>query len=299
MDMDPGHLVAVLRTRSRAECNEAALVLHAVGVGAETRFEDGWWLVCVDPEEAQEAREQLESYADENRRRHEPPAAPPMVEDGTRGIYAYAAIITLFAVLKDHAMLGVDWLAAGRMHAGAVTSGEWWRVVTALTLHLDLGHIASNLFFGCIFGLFAGRYMGSGVAWTCILLSGAFGNALNAIIQPDSHRAVGASTAVFGALGLLAAWIVARRRFQRLKRAERWAPIMAAFMLLAYTGAGGERTDVLAHVTGFLAGGALGFAAGRIPQHWLSSGWVQKRAAALGAIILGVAWLFAVAAWNG
>lgn len=296
MDFDADQLVTVLRTRSRAECNEAALVLHAVGLGAEVRFEDGWWLVRVAPGEVPEAREQLESYADENRRAPEPPATPPTVEDGKRGVYAYAAVITLFAVLKDHAMFGIDWLAAGRMHAGSVTSGEWWRVVTALTLHVDFGHIASNLVFGAVFGLFAGRYMGSGVAWTFILLSGAFGNALNAVIQPDSHRAVGASTAVFGALGLLAAWMVARRRFQRLKRAERWAPVMGAFMLLAYTGAGGERTDVLAHVTGFLAGGALGFAAGRIPQHWLHSGWVQKRAAALAAIILGLAWLFALAA---
>ena len=98
------------------------------------------------------------------------------IESGLVGAAAYAGVLILFAAVEDLTLLGIDWRAAGRLHAGDVLGGEWWRTVTALTLHLDLGHLTANLAFGLFFGLFAGRYLGSGLAWCSILLAGAGGN---------------------------------------------------------------------------------------------------------------------------
>ena len=69
--------------------------------------------------------------------------------------------------------------------------------------------------------------------------------------------AVGASTAVFGAVGLLAGRGVA----QRLRRGELglriWVPLAAGLALIAMLGTG-ERSDIWAHGFGFLAGSFLG-----------------------------------------
>jgi rhomboid protease GluP len=180
-----------------------------------------------------------------------------------------------------------------------VQSGQWWRAWTALTLHLDGAHLAANLAAGIWFGYLAARQIGSGNAWFLIVTGAASANLLEALCGPPSHRAVGASTAVFTALGLLAAhsW---RMRYSKAQRwAMRWAPLVGGAVLLGWfgagTGAGDESTDVVAHALGFVVGMLLGALAAqpaanqalaRIPQ-WLGG------LAALGSIAL--AWACALA----
>jgi MYXO-CTERM domain-containing protein len=124
-------------------------------------------------------------------------------------------------------------------------------------------------------------------------LAGAFGNALNAALRPAEHSAIGASTAVFGALGLLAACAWRQRRRFEVGRLRRWTPIIGGVLLLGYTGTGGERTDVLAHVTGFLSGVATGVvfsALGRRIEFKPRS----QAAIGLGTLaVLAVCWLLA------
>ncbi|MCO6437934.1 MAG: rhomboid family intramembrane serine protease [Phycisphaerae bacterium] len=143
-------------------------------------------------------------------------------------------------------------------HAEAIRHGEVWRTITALTLHADGLHLVSNLLFGGLFGLFAGQILGSGVAWLSILLAGGAGNLLNAWIREPQHTSIGASTAVFATLGMVAALSWSRRMPGRRSWMLRLAPLIGAAVLLSFLGTGGERTDVLAHVTGFTSGAALG-----------------------------------------
>ena len=39
-----------------------------------------------------------------------------------------------------------------------------------------------------LFGLFVGRYLGSGFGWLLVLISGALGNALNAWLRSEERR---------------------------------------------------------------------------------------------------------------
>ncbi|MEY2919071.1 MAG: hypothetical protein RL261_376, partial [Pseudomonadota bacterium] len=56
-----------------------------------------------------------------------------------------------------------------------------------------------------------------------------------------------------------------RRRADSGERwAYRWAPLIAGVFLLGFTGVGGENTDVLAHLTGFITGSATGWWLGRL-----------------------------------
>lgn len=286
----------VFRTPDRGLCGEAALVLEAAGL-RPMRHDLGAECLLVVPRHAvAQARREIDAWQAENKAvRPEPPPRPPLA-DGRPGVIGYALLMVLVALLVANFALGKDWLAAGRIDGAAMRAGEWWRAITALTLHADPAHMAANIFFGGLFGWFAGRYLGSGVAWLLILLGGVCGNLVNVLMLGFHHRAIGASTAVFAALGLLGSLAWSGRRGSARGRLYRWGPIIAAVALLAYTGAGGERTDIGAHIWGFVAGLGVGLVAARMPQALLLRNKVQLLAglAALGAVAL--AWTLALAA---
>jgi rhomboid protease GluP len=280
----------------RAPVAERSLVLTAMELEHALVNGGSGWQLRVPAEVAREARAELATYEQENRPRR---AAEPVreIESGAVGAAAYAGVLILFAAVEDLTLLGIDWRAAGRLDAGDVLAGEWWRTVTALTLHLDLGHLTANLAFGLFFGLFAGRYLGSGLAWCSILLAGAAGNGLNALLQAAEHRAVGASTAVFAALGLLSAYVWRRGYLRTLSWPRRLAPVVAGIALLAYTGTGDENTDVVAHLTGFACGFGLGLVYGQRPQPVSLAPRLQWVSGGFACLVVGMSWWLAATAW--
>src|SRR5271170_4932132 len=173
------------------------------------------------------------------------------------GSMGYMLILLLIAYFAGIGLFGADWLSSGALDAGAAR--EWWRALTALTLHLDQEHLLGNLLFGVFAGMAAGRLLGPGVAWATILGAAALANTVEIFITPATHRAVGASTAVFAALGLLAglAWRQGLNLQQR--RWYRWAPLIAGICLLTLLGAGNAHVDVLGHGLGFLMGVGVGW----------------------------------------
>jgi membrane associated rhomboid family serine protease len=170
------------------------------------------------------------------------------------GIFGYTLVICIVAWLAGDGAFGENWLAAGRIDGELIRSGEWWRLFTALTLHSGVKHIVSNLGFGVMFGLFAGRLLGSGVAWFAIVMTGAFGNLLNTLLLESAHRSIGASTAVFAALGLVAGYVWRAKLMSQERWPYRFGPIVGGFALLMYTGTGDANTDIGAHLMGFLSG---------------------------------------------
>ena len=292
MDQTPGSIETAVKTRQRRECLELRLVLEAAGIASEAVHRDGWWLLIVNRNDLDHARAELEDYRREN------PVRPtgqhkvvPVYGGSATAVFAYAAVIILVFVMN----MRWDLMPAGQMQAGRVMAGEWWRTVTALTLHLDVEHIAANLVFGVVFGLLAGGALGGGVAWLAIVIAGALGNLVNAIVQAPTHTSIGASTAVFAALGMIVAHALRSWGSESEKPLKRWSPLIGGILLFAYTGVGGERTDVLAHVTGFLAGMSIGWFGCRLPQDWLASGNVQKWSALAALGIVTAAWIVGIA----
>jgi len=290
----------VSRTTHRKECAELQLVLAAIGIQAETIHQDGHWLLTVSHDDLPSAIAELESYRRENPEtaagdRSNASTPVPLYGGAATAVGVYLGAVVLIDVLANQHVLDLNWYQAGQMHAGSVVAGQWWRVVTALTLHSDLEHILSNLLFGAVFGFLAGRILGGGVAWLGIVLAGALGNFMNALVQPPAHLSIGASTAVFAALGMivshsLQAWTLVQQKPTAMKR---WSPLIGGAILFAYLGIGGEHTDVLAHVTGFLAGLLIGWIGCRISGHWLSMRTVQLLAGFGAIVIVGAAWLMA------
>jgi membrane associated rhomboid family serine protease len=279
-----------------AQCSERALVLRTQGIGAEVVPSGGGFALVVNPSDAVNAQREIDSWQRENE--NWPPRHTPVRHhylDGWPGVMVYVFVMCLgFALSSAHAG-GLNWFGAGKVDAGLVSDGQWWRTVTALTLHADLPHLVSNLVFGSALGYFVGRYFGSGVAWLAILLAGAAGNIVNSLLMPPTHTSVGASTAIFAALGMLSAFAWKRRMYPQDRWAYRLGPIIAGIALLAYTGTGGERTDVSAHLTGFGSGFAAGVGFAIMAAYLPRADKAQWIAGAAALALLAVSWAIALA----
>jgi membrane associated rhomboid family serine protease len=285
-------LVEVYRSFWRNACEERGFMLHAVGIDSQVLWLGRTWSLVVSAHAQAEAHAQLAVYEHENPPRRRPLEAEPLHRAAWTGSLGYAAILLIVGYLAGTFAFGRDWLDAGGMIAGLTRAGEWWRAVTALTLHLDVGHLLANLGFGTVFGLLAGQLLGTGVAWATVLAAASAANLVNSFVQPATHSSVGASTAVFATLGMLAAYGWRRRRDAGDRWAYRWAPLIAGVFLLAFTGVGGERTDVLAHLTGFVTGTIAGIAHAtwRMPRGLVA----QVVAAAASLFVIVRAWVLAL-----
>ena len=283
--------VEVFAADSPDAVKDAALVLSSVGIDNTIAHHAHGWAVFVDADDQARAHQELQSYWHENQPSSEKPVEAEIFDNGWLGVLGYLAAIWTIPALT--AFYAVDFHSLGSLDAAAVTGGEYFRAATALTLHGDIAHIAANSLFGCVFGLFVGRYLGSGLGWLLVLLAGIAANMLNAYVQPDQFRAIGASTATFAALGIVPAfgW---RKGFFRGRGFKRgFAPIFAAIALLAFTGFGGENVDVVGHIFGFIGGISMGFVAAKIDIARISLG-DQQRAGIAAGVILVTAWIFAL-----
>lgn len=286
--------VEVYRSHWRPACDERSFMLHAVGIESQVIGSDSDWRLVVAPDAAAAALRHLRTYEREN-----PPRRRPVTIEGPQphawaGPLVYVAVLIVIAWLGGQKAWGTNWLAAGALDTAAFRAGEIWRAVTALTLHFDVAHLLGNLGFGAFFGWLAAQLLGPGVAFGAGTIAAIVANGLNASFQPLEHVSAGASTAVFALLGLLATYAWRRRADQGDRWAYRWAPLIAGVCLLGFTGVGGERTDVLAHLTGFGVGSAAGFllALRRHPP----GGPIQALAGAVTLGIVALAWAVALGA---
>jgi len=287
-------LVEVYRSLRLQDCDQQTLVLSAVGIHSMTVVRGGLFAVVVPEESAELALKHLREVAQEAAVPVPVPKEPKLHPRGWTGSILYALIMMGVAYAAGRGWFGFDWLEAGALHGAIPSTHDWWRVVTALTLHADVGHLISNLVFGVVLGYLASRSLGGGIAWAGILVGAMMGNALDALWMPEAQRSIGASTAVFATLGVLSAYAWVLETASNLRWAKRLGPLIAGVMLLGFLGAGGERTDVVAHVTGFLSGCMLGVIFGKMPERYFDSRRLQRAAGALTLITVAGAWLLAL-----
>ena len=265
--------VAVARSHDRGEADEQSLMLHAVGIPSWTVAVDSWTAVVVHASDADRARSEIAKYARENEGWPTAAPTPVPISQGIDAALVYALVLIAAYVLEVRDGFGFDWWHAGIASAATIRDGAWWRAVTSLFLHGDLLHLVGNLIFGVLFGVMLAQSIGAGLAWLAFVVTGGLGNWANAWLQSPSHASLGASTAIFGMLGVQVSydWLHRRRLGHGLIR--KLAPLAMGAVLLAWLGGDGRhadpseltrtigdvnvalpRIDVGAHVLGFLAG---------------------------------------------
>lgn len=266
-------MIEVHRTTERKLIQDISLALTSAGIPHELTAHGRVHAVLVAESDADRALTEVAACLDETEQDQSaaPPAPPPRRARAWPGAAGYLVVLFAFYTLQHSGAFGLDWLGAGRTHGGSVRAGELWRPLTALTLHSGMAHLLGNAALGALLGGLFARTVGTGVAWSTIALSGFLGNFANAYLRGAERSSIGASTAVFGALGALAAWQWAFARPARHRLLHRWAPIVGGLVLLGFLGMSTEeRVDVLAHATGFAAGLVVALA---------SSWWTVRREA--------------------
>lgn len=261
-------LAAVGEWSSLAEAHEHALVVLAMKLDCWIVEEAGRFAVHADPGRLSAIERELALYREEQaarRERIEPPVFPAGVE------LALAWVAVLVAVfLWQGRSPGLDDRFCNSSRV-LVEGGEWWRPFTSLFLHADPGHLLGNLAIGGTFCVMVAQSVGAWRGWALILAAGTLGNALNAWLRfPADFQSLGASTATFGAVGVLTGAACLRAWRDRSARPLRavLVPLVTGLIVLGWygTGGGGEgpevgRIDVAGHFAGWGFGLLLGVAA--------------------------------------
>ncbi len=210
-----------------------------------------------------------------------PEVVHPITGAVASGVAFSLAVVAMY-VRTGPESAGSPWFERGSADAAAILRGEWWRAVTALTLHADAAHVAGNAVLGGLLLALLARSVGPGMASALMLLSGVGGTFAAAGLLRHDFVSIGASTAVFGALGVLAALPRHTRRV--------WMPVVGGLALLALLGTS-KRADLAGHLCGFVSGVLAGAAVSRVPA--LQNRAAQACLAVLAACVPVAAWLAA------
>src|SRR5207245_504611 len=116
-------------------------------------------------------------------------------------------------VLAFHVWTGPEsstspWFSRGSADAAAIVRGEWWRTVTALTLHADAGHAVGNAVLGGLLLALLAHALGPGLAAILMVLAGSAGTSL---LPPLRGRVAQGALASIAAAVPMAAWLAAFR----------------------------------------------------------------------------------------
>jgi membrane associated rhomboid family serine protease len=157
-----------------------------------------------------------------------------------------------------------------------VEAGEWWRLITVVTLHAGLIHVGFNMLITYQLGPQIERQLGSLPFLGLFLASAAAGSTFAYYLGPDSPG-VGASGAVFGLVG---AWLAPAIR----RRSTAWGrqllnQLGGLLLLNAAVPFFLPNVSWQAHLGGLIAGFAIGWA-------WTAKGMVTNAPARVGVAVL-------------
>ena len=288
---------ALPSTPRKREAEEWALVLQAEGIAAQVVRGDALFSVAVAPGDAARAADSLAAWRAEHAEAALPAPAEPdavfRVPTSTESLLACAAAATLVAFhlgLERAGRLG-DFVERGDNQAALVVAGQLHRCITALTLHADLGHVLGNALLGAFFlALLAGR-IGLGFALAAFVVTGAAGNFADSLYYRAAHHSIGASTGVFGLVGVLTGLAAWRRHQRPGRRRGAWVALGAGLAIVAMLGGAGPKIDLAAHLFGLaagaLAGIGLAFPLARAARPGTA---VQIAVATAAAAIVALAW---------
>lgn len=254
---------------SQETARSYALVLTAMGIPSRTLFDGLHWSLSVTSAHRRTAIRAISLYLKEN-----PPQQPRRGFYPLSGPRSFSAIYVAGVLALIHVTIVpgyehqvfVNTLGAD---AGKILDGDLYRCVTALLLHGDWVHLLGNLVALSLFGTVVAVSYGWGMGWLLILSGGAAGNLITALWYQQYHLAVGASTAVFAGVGLCSVLNLRLRALSGSRSWRSWMPLAGGVALLGFLGTS-PRSDLMAHLAGFLSGLALGWIDLRFRRyrHW-------------------------------
>ncbi|MBI2965452.1 MAG: rhomboid family intramembrane serine protease [Chloroflexi bacterium] len=185
---------------------------------------------------------------------------PAQRAPGTPATWTIAVVnvvVWLLLELNGGSQNVVVLLRFGAKYGPAIADGEYWRLLTAVFIHIGVFHLVANTIGLLIFGGMVERAYGMRAFIVIYVFAGVFGNVASYAAGPTVSA--GASGAVFGIVGAFAAYLLANRQvLGDLARRSLWGVAMIVVINIVF-GATVGGVDNWAHLGGLLSGGLLGF----------------------------------------
>ncbi len=254
---EAGQRQVELEAVDQDDLETCSLVLSAVGIPHVIDPDRG--VLLVREADAPAAAGHIHAFREENKNWPAPPDHGPAAPAGGDPPTLLAiGSLAVFYLLTGPWTVHNPWFTIGAIDSRAIlVHHQWWRLVTALTLHADLVHLLGNCIIGGFMVHLLCQTVGHGTGWLLLIGTGAAGNLLNIILRGQEHHSVGFSTAVFAAIGCFSSLQAGTGRRSAIR--QMLLSLGTGAALLALLGTGGERTDLGAHLFGFLSGLAAGF----------------------------------------
>lgn len=274
-EQNPFAGLTALGPTSERKAREWSLVLQSSDTWHLMRATQSGFVVFVKSADYEFAATSIDRYEAENK-----DFPPRKIKEQARFAPSLIAPLVFLALAAFFIVTGPvarysGWFQRGTSVTELVLSTEPWRAVTALTLHADTAHLLGNAISGTVFVSAVHRRLGPGTGSLAVLASGIAGNVANAFyhraLGQSDHRSIGASTMIFGAIGVLAATqlFINRRKDSGENGFLSWAgPIVGGLALLGTLGAG-ARSDLGAHMFGLAGGLVIGIVAAAFLRHRL------------------------------
>ncbi len=145
-----------------------------------------------------------------------------------------------------------------------VADGEWWRVLTAAFLHGSSTHLLFNMWALYVFGPELERQIGSSTFAVLYLSTAAAGGAAAYLLSAEFTVLVGASGAIFGLFGV---WLVGSWRVRHTRAgAALYRQLIILLGINAVFSFVVPQISWQGHLGGFLAGLAIGYLWGQVPN---------------------------------
>ena len=149
-------------------------------------------------------------------------------------------------------------LKFGAMYGPFIAAGEYWRLFTAMFLHFGASHLLFNSISLLIYGQIVERFYGQLRFTGIYFFAGLVGSITSFIFNPLA-LAAGASGAIFGVLGALAAYFVVQRDVLGSFGRHNLIAILVLMTIQILYGFNMTGVDNWAHMGGFSAGFLIGF----------------------------------------
>lgn len=282
-------MISRLDNLSEDDAHTFSLVLSSSGILHHLKKEEYRWEIRVDDRDYEKALTAIEQYLEENRNFSKTSTPPYSQYQRTySGIWVALLLLACHVAitLGDKNEFFIDTYGSSAFY---ILHGELYRSVTSLMLHANAVHLMGNMAGIAIFGTAVCTITGWGVGWFMILVSGTVGNLANALLYRSDHISIGASTAIFGAIGILSAYQFFKKFKQTGQKIKAFLPLSGGLALLGFLGSGAH-ADLMAHLFGFLAGIFLGSLYSVIVKHPASKEY-QVVSLLITLSILTMAWM--------
>jgi len=260
----------VIGPGSESEVKEWSLVIAAVGIPHRIVTTGERWSLQLDASRQEDALRELRLWKEQTPLLERQPVSTKKWRPGL--------FIPLLPVVT-HLLYSIPGEAEAAVRLFGISgqglaAGELWRPLTALFVHTTVLHLLFNILPLMLIVPTIKSVIGPGAAWTLLLIAAASGNVTATQIRGGAGvLSIGASTAVFAALGM----VLMLRSSGRQEGGTRKPLLAAGTGLLFLVMSSGPLTDHAAHLFGlgygFIAGliAAVGAARGA----WFSDGLRQ------------------------